>query len=140
MVYINIERYGQGERVFVGYPGWGADHTRSFQLLLEHLPEDTTFYAMNLPGLGGSEELDRPLSRWRWSAITEALLRGFDSLKLDVPVTLVGSCSGSYHALETAMRRPDMAHRVVMLEPFSYFPWFLRALVLPAIGPMLYNV
>ena len=140
MTYIHVERIGEGERLFIGLPGWGGTHNRSFGMLFPYLPEDVTFYGMNLPGLGGSEGLAAPLSGWRWETITEALLRGFDALNLESPVTLVGACSGSYHALEIAMRRPEMTERVVLIEPFSYFPWFLRALVMPLFGPALYNV
>lgn len=144
MTSLNLVRFGHGERVFLGFPGWGADYQRSFQTMLPYIPDDVSFFLLDLPGLGLSPGLSAPPHQWRWDDASEVLAQVIDQL-YDMlghrpPVTLVGSCSGSFNAMEVAIRRPDDVHAIVMLEPFSRFPWFLRALVLPKLGPLLYQI
>ena len=132
-----IYETGEGLRGVVGFHGWSGDH-RTFALLWERMPEGWTFFSFDLPGCGASE---RP-AEWNFRAMarevaTEVIQLGMRDL------VLVGSCSG---AILTAfvtrelreMGRPEVVGRLVMVEPFAYCPWYLRLLLLPGIGPLMY--
>lgn len=137
-----IKRYGRGPRKVVGYHGWGADHLKSFAAVIEALPADTAFYGVDLPGYGRSEVPDV----FSYPIVTQRLARGLDAIAADRrregadgSASLVGACSGSYHVLETARQRPDKTDLAVLVEPLAYYPWFLRALLLPGLGKFLFK-
>lgn len=133
---LQLYRYGEGPRVFVGFHGWGAEHTKSFRSLLERLPEDVTFWAMDMPGCGASAAPPR----WDWEVVTEILARGCDQIAPERQLSLVGSCSGSFHALAVALERPARVERMLLLEPFAYMPWFFSIFLAPVGGRALYRV
>ncbi len=136
MSHVNVERYGEGPRIYMGFHGFGGEHKKSFSRLFEYMPDDVSFYGVDLPGLGGSGE---PVT-WSYEHVSDLLAREVDRVSEGEPVTLVGSCSGSYHALEMAMRRPELAGRIAIVEPFAYFPWFFNAFMNPMFGRPLYNL
>ena len=133
---VHVSTYGDGPRVLVGMHGWGSEHRKSYRDVLEHLPDDVTFHGVDLPGCGRSA----PPPTWSWDAITDQLAARLDTLSPGQPITLVGACSGSYHALATAMRRPERLQALVLLEPFAYMPWFFRIFTLPVTGSLLYRM
>ena len=111
------QKYGEGPRVFVGLHGWNGSH-RSFDSLLPYLPDDVTFYALDLPGYGGSS----PPNSWSLSGIVSALQEQLAAL--DLPAfTLVGSCSGALFGM-WAMREPSpfLVERVVLIDAFASCP------------------
>lgn len=127
-----IRRYGSGERAFVGLHGWNGTH-RTFEPLALHLPDDSSLYALDLPGYGRS-----PLPA-RWS-LDEVVGRIESSLR-DVGIgrySVVGSCSGAVLGLALASRPNATVDRVCLLEPFAFIPWYLRLLLTPLIGRLFY--
>jgi pimeloyl-ACP methyl ester carboxylesterase len=120
----------------MGFHGFGGEHKKSFGSLFEYMPDDVSFYGVDLPGLGGSEEP----AHWSYDHASELLAAEVDRVSGGEPITLVGSCSGSYHALEMAMRRPELAGRIAIVEPFAYFPWFFNAFMQPVFGRPLYDL
>ncbi len=128
---------GAGERVFVGLHGWGSEHQRSFREVLAHLPPDATFYGVDLPGCGRTQAP----TDWRWDAIHDQLAAWLDAtIAPGVRVSLVGACSGSFHALALAQRRPERVEQLVLLEPFAAMPWFFNIFLKPITGPLLYKL
>ena len=131
-VHLNVKPYGQGDQHFLGIPGFGATHGKSFGNMLERLPEHVTFHGMDPPGLGES-----PLpTKWTWQQITNHMIESVDHIvdSTGEPITLVGACSGSFHAMEVAKQRPDAIKELILLEPFGYTPWFLRVFLVPKLG------
>lgn len=127
------QKYGEGPRVFVGLHGWNGSH-RSFDSLLPYLPDDVTFYALDLPGYGGSS----PPNSWSLSGIVSALQEQLAAL--DLPAfTLVGSCSGALFGM-WAMREPSpfLVERVVLIDAFGFMPWYFRLFLLPGLGHLFY--
>lgn len=137
MPRVNVERYGEGPRTYMGFHGFGGEHKKSFSRLLEYAPDDVSFFGVDLPGLGSSEEPDR----WSWDRVSDLLASEVDRIANDHgPITMVGSCSGTYHALEMALRRPEHTRQIVAVEPFAYFPWFFNAFMAPVFGRPLYDI
>ena len=121
----------------VGFHGWSGDH-RTFAPLWEKMPEGWSFFSFDLPGCGASE---KP-SKWNFRALarevaTEVIQLGMRDL------VLVGSCSGAILTAFVArelreMGRPDVAARLVMIDPFAYCPWYFRLFLLPLLGYLIY--
>ena len=132
---LHIQPYGAGPRRFVGLHGWGAEHTKSFKELLRFQPPDVTFYGVDLPGCGQSA----PLTGASWAALHDHVAHALDQRLGQAPWTLVGSCAGSYHALEIARRLPDRHDQLVLLEPFAYMPWFFSIFLKKPGGKALYD-
>lgn len=129
---LHVQPYGQGPHQFVGIPGFGATHVKSFGNMLSAIPQEVTFHGMDPPGLGQSQA---PLA-WEWNQITTHMIDSIETIyeKSGEPITLVGACSGSFHAMEIAKQRPDLIKELVLLEPFGYTPWFLRTFLIPGLG------
>lgn len=130
--HLHYKRYGSGEEVYLGIPGFGATHVKSFSNMIARLPEHVTFYGMDPPGLG---ESPGPLS-WSWAQVTDHMLEVLRAISEEHggPITLVGACSGAFHAMEMSLRAPQHIKELVLLEPFGYTPWFLRAFLTPGVG------
>lgn len=137
MTQLYYERYGDGDIKIIGFHGWGADHQKSFAAVIDALPDNTSFYGVDLPGYGESPLPDL----FTYEEVTRCLLEGLDEILGDgESATVVGACSGSYHALEVARSRPDKIDRTVLVEPLAFYPWFLEIFLAPGLGPLLYRV
>ena len=79
---------GRGGKVVVGFHGWSGYH-RTFQPLLEKLPEATSFYSYDLPGCGQTPE--PPL--WEIREVARSLAMELVGLEKE-NLTLLGSCTG----------------------------------------------
>jgi pimeloyl-ACP methyl ester carboxylesterase len=134
---LHTTRFGHGRsHTFFGVHGWGSGGRQSFVELAAHLPEDATLWAPDLPGCGESAQPES----WDMGEIHAQLFEAFDACVGDGPVTLIGSCSGSFHALPLALARPDKVSRIVLLEPFAYMPWFFGIFLAPVTGYPLYKM
>lgn len=133
---LSITTYGDGPRVFVGLHGWGAEHTKSFKDVLRFKPDDVTFHAPDLPGCGQSP----PPEDWGWDALHDHLAAQLDARLAPGRWSLIGSCAGSYHALEIARRLPARVEQLVLLEPFAVMPWFFGIFLTPVAGKALYDL
>lgn len=133
--HLHITRTGDGQRRFIGIHGWGSEGASSFRDLLPHLPPDATLIAPDLPGCGRSATP----AAWTLEAVNDALLPLLDALPPGEQVTLIGSCSGTFHALPLAIARPERVEQLVLLEPFAAMPWFFSIFLTPITGKLLYK-
>ena len=124
-----VERYGHGPSHCLGIHGWSGDH-RTFEPLLEDLPEDVTFWSIDLPGCGKSPA---PGS-WTLSSICSELAAIANSLPS--PLHVVGNCSGALLALMVAGRVPFA--RISMIDAFASWPWYFRIFLAPGWGRYAY--
>ena len=126
-------KYGSGENMFVGLHGWSGDH-RTFSPLIQYLPEDAAFYSADLPGNGKSPALENLTLDNLVAEVAEAL----QALN-QTDVTIIGSCSGGLfglfvvkHLLEIG--QASILKRLILIDPFAYFPWYFRVLIAPQMG------
>jgi pimeloyl-ACP methyl ester carboxylesterase len=126
-----LKQYGTGTEVYVGLHGWSGDHT-TFAPLAAHLPAEATLYSADLPGCGQSA----PPASWDLPSITAEISLALTKLT-PAPVTLIGNCSGALLSLLVAQRLPSV-HRLVLLDPFAYWPWYFKVFVAPGWGKYAY--
>jgi len=124
--------------VVVGFHGWSGDH-RTFQPLLEKLPEAVSFYSYDLPGCGRSP---KP-ARWEIREVARSLAKELVGLEKE-NLTLVGSCTGGLMAVFVArelaeMGRGSVVGRLVMIDPFAECPWYFRIFLIPVLGRIMYG-
>lgn len=132
-----FECYGEGPRRLLGLHGWSGDH-RTFEPLVPFLPRGVTLYAPDLPGCGKSP----PPHEWTLAAITAELAELVRDLPQ--PLTLVGNCSGAILGLSLARCLRDegdqaVLDRLVLIDPFAYWPWYFRVFASQAIGRYAYS-
>jgi pimeloyl-ACP methyl ester carboxylesterase len=129
---------GGGGKVVVGFHGWSGDH-RTFQPLLENLPEAILFYSYDLPGCGQTPEPPH----WEIREVAQSLANELVELKKE-NLTLVGSCTGGLMAVFVArelteMGRGSVVGRLVMIDPFAECPWYFRLFLIPVLGRIMYS-
>lgn len=126
-----IKRYGTGKGIYIGLHGWSGDHT-TFAPLVPYLPERVTWMSVDLPGCGRS-----PAPReWSLEAIGLELAVAVNALAVD-DLTLVGSCSGGLYGLVAARLNSEFRQRIkrlVLIDPYAYFPWYFRVFVDDRLG------
>ena len=126
-------KHGAGENVFVGLHGWSGDHS-TFSPLVRYIPDNAVFYSADLPGTGKSPALkDLTIEN-----LAAAIAEGIQSLSHS-QITILGSCSGGLfglfavkHLLETG--QPELVKRIVIIDPYAYFPWYFNIFVAPQMG------
>jgi len=126
--------YGDGKRLFLAFHGWAGDH-REFSAIAARLPADACWVSIDLPGYG-----DTPApAAWDMPSITRQLERDLNDLfeKYD-DITLVGFCSGVIFGVELARLRPEIFKRIVMIDPFTFLPWYFRIFTLGEFGRRAY--
>ena len=136
---VHLTQFGseRARRVFFGVHGWGSSGPQSFEALAAHLPSGARLIAPDLPGCGQSEAIDP----WSIEAVHEVLFEAFErATSAEERVTLVGSCSGSYHVLPLAEAYPERVSHVVLLEPFAFMPWYFSIFLKPVTGRALYTL
>lgn len=126
-------KHGTGENVFVGLHGWSGDHN-TFSPLVKYIPDKAVFYSADLPGNGKSQAL----SNLTIENLAASIAEGIQSLS-HTQVTILGSCSGGLfglfavkHLLEAG--KPGIIKRIVMIDPYAYFPWYFSIFVSPQMG------
>lgn len=128
---MHLERYGTGSEVYVGLHGWSGSH-KTFAPLLPHLPKEVSLYSADLPGCGQSPA---PV-RWDLQAIAEEIAGTI--AKLETEVTLIGNCSGALLGLLAAKRIPHHFRRLILIDPFAFWPWYFKVFVNPSFGKYAY--
>jgi pimeloyl-ACP methyl ester carboxylesterase len=126
-----ISRHGNGPRTFLGIHGWSGDH-RTFAPLLRDLPVDATFYAVDLPGCGRSDEP----ARWSLNDIASSIAEA--ARAIPAPFTLVGNCSGALLGMLAAQQLQGRIERMLLIDVFAEFPWYFRIFLVPVLGPVAY--
>ncbi len=129
---MHLERYGSGAEAYFGLHGWSGDHS-TFAPLLPHLPAGASLYCPDLPGCGRSPAPPR----WELSAITEQIVRAVSQIDATA-VTLIGNCSGGLLGLLTASRIASKFRRLILIDPFAYWPWYFKVFVAPGWGKYAY--
>ena len=126
--------YGDGERLFLAFHGWGGDH-REFSAIAARLPDDARWISVDLPGYGDSP----PPDVWDMPLIARQLERELNDLfETHDDITLVGFCSGVVFGVELARLRPEAFKRIIMIDPFTFLPWYFRIFTLGAFGRRAY--
>lgn len=108
---VTVRRAGHGRPVVLVH-GIGVS-ARYFQRLAAELARSSTVYAIELPGFGPSPWPHRPLSVPELGEIVLTVLRNLDLSG----VVLVGHSMGCQVATETAIRAPELVHKLVLLGP-----------------------
>lgn len=132
MTPLRLHSVGGGERHYFGIHGWGGGY-HTFDPLIPHLPDDVTLHSFDLPGYGESPRLER----WDAELLVEVLDATLDTVPVE-SVTLLGNCSGADFGLMLARRRPGSFARLVLIDPFAYFPWYFELLSARGFGRLFY--
>ncbi|MBY0372487.1 MAG: alpha/beta hydrolase [Bryobacteraceae bacterium] len=128
-----LSRCGTGARAFVGIHGWSGTH-RTYDPVLPAVPPSVSFYSVDLPGCGQSP----PPAQWTVEAIATAVLTRLDEAGI-VDFTLVGNCSGGLLGLEVARLAGSRVQRVILIDPFAYWPWYFKLFLIPVLGRLFYT-
>ncbi|HEV2799003.1 MAG TPA: alpha/beta fold hydrolase [Pyrinomonadaceae bacterium] len=135
-----VERYGAGTReIYFGLHGWSGDH-RTFAPLAAHISPDASLYSADLPGCGRSPAPASLTLEAVTGEIVEALRDIPDAATPPhASVTLIGNCSGAILGLLAAERIKPRINRLILIDPFAYWPWYFRVFVSPRIGRYAYR-
>jgi pimeloyl-ACP methyl ester carboxylesterase len=126
-------RYGSGPQVVVGLHGWSGDH-RTFEPLNPWKPDSASILSFDLPGYGRSPEPNT----WTLPAIAKDVANDIAALKAE-RITLVGNCSGAIIGLHVARLLKEQVERLVLVDPFAYFPWYFKLFLLGRFGRYAYS-
>ncbi|HZH89746.1 MAG TPA: alpha/beta fold hydrolase [Pyrinomonadaceae bacterium] len=130
------KRYGTGEREFYfGLHGWSGDHA-TFAPLAAHVPARASLYSADLPGCGQSPAPRSLTLESVAGEIAEAVLA---AVPPPASVTLIGNCSGAILGLLAAERARARINRLVLIDPFAYWPWYFRVFVAGNFGRYAYR-
>ncbi|HEY0101752.1 MAG TPA: alpha/beta fold hydrolase [Pyrinomonadaceae bacterium] len=130
-----VKRYGSGAQTYFGLHGWSGDH-RTFAPLAAHLPARASLYSADLPGCGASPAR-RALTL---DSITNEIVEAIDkAAPARGRATLIGNCSGAILGLLVAQRIESKLARLVLVDPFAYWPWYFRVFVAGSFGRHAYR-
>lgn len=121
----NWIKRGNGPISMILIPDLGADWT-VFESFMKRNQSKFTFYAITLPGFGGTNPPARPKvlnfggMQW-WDNAADALLDLISKFKLVRPLVL-GHQAGSYLAMKLALQHPDLFRGVIVLNGLLYAP------------------
>jgi len=126
-----VKRYGEGEKIYFGLHGWSGDH-RTFAPLAANMPRaSASLYSADLPGCGQSPAL----SSLTLDSVTDEIVK---AVLIAAPpgkqITLIGNCSGAILALLAVERIEERVRRLVLIDPFAYWPWYFRVFVTKSFG------
>lgn len=127
-----VERRGDGPRTIVALHGLSGSH-RTWDPVVDALPEDVTLLRLDLPGYAASPAPDR----WDMDAVCADVLAALDEHGVG-RFELVGTCSGALIALSVAQRAPERVQALSLLEAFAWVPWYFAVFVTPVLGPVAY--
>ncbi|MGI9197393.1 MAG: alpha/beta fold hydrolase, partial [Candidatus Nanopelagicales bacterium] len=94
----------------------GGDH-RDFDAIVPALARTRTVYAVDWPGHGDSG----PAAEVTACGLADLLPGALEALG-DGPFTLVGNSVGGFAALRTAIARPDLVSKLVLVDPGGFTP------------------
>lgn len=94
----------------------GGDH-RDFDSIVPALARTRTVYAIDWPGHGDSE----PAAEVTACGLADLLPALLEALG-DGPFALVGNSVGGFAALRTAIARPDLVSKLVLVDPGGFTP------------------
>ena len=130
-----VKRYGTGEEIYFGLHGWSGDH-RTFAPLAARMPAGASLYSADLPGCGQSPAL----SNLTVDSVTDEIVKAvIAAVPPGKQVTLIGNCSGAILGLLAAGRIEERVRRLVLIDPFAYWPWYFRVFVAKSFGRYAYR-
>jgi pimeloyl-ACP methyl ester carboxylesterase len=125
------EKYGRGEALILLHGGVSASEI--FDPLLPQLTENRQTIAVHLQAHGRTADIDRPLSFELMADDIAAMLKHLGIKKTDI----LGYSLGGGVALQTAIRHPELVHRLVLIStPFKregFYPEVLQGMA--QVGP-----
>lgn len=134
-----VKRYGAGAQTYFGLHGWSGDHG-TFAPLAAHLPECASLYSADLPGCGASTAQGNLTLDSVTSEIVEAVVEAVDAAApSNGRATLIGNCSGAILGLLVARQLGAKLARLVLIDPFAYWPWYFRVFVAGNFGRHAYR-
>ena len=119
----NFKKHGSGAIPMILIPDLGADGS-VFDSFMQRNQSRFTFYAVTLPGFGGTNAPKRPDTLdygpmdW-WNNATVALLDFIKKEKIDRPLIL-GHQAGSYLAMKLTLQHPEMFRGTIVLNGLLY--------------------
>lgn len=137
-----VKRYGSGEgETYFGLHGWSGDH-RTFAPLAAHLPEGASLYSADLPGCGASPL--PPATAAQQSLTLDSITNEIAAAITNITpprgrITLIGTCSGAILGLLAAQQIQTRLKRLVLIDPFAYWPWYFRVFVAKSFGRYAYR-
>jgi len=126
------EVHGQGEPLLYLH-GWNGNIAGFKKNLVPYLNQNFQCIAFDLPGFGQSQPYD--LS---FDDLTQSVQALLDHLKIQ-SVHLIGFCMGGTIALDYAIRFQDRVKKIILVETYADFPWFLSLLIPGWIGHRLFR-
>jgi pimeloyl-ACP methyl ester carboxylesterase len=134
---MHVERFGSGKTIYYCLHGWNGDH-RTFLPLVPYLPANARLVAPDLPGCGRSPAP----ARWAPEEVTGAIARSIVQ-EGEAPVVVIGNCSGGLLALAAALLLEESGFseaigRMVLIDPFAYWPWYFRVFLSKGWGRYAY--
>ncbi|HYP00253.1 MAG TPA: alpha/beta fold hydrolase [Pyrinomonadaceae bacterium] len=129
-----VERYGEGERVYFGLHGWSGDR-RTFAPLAAHMPRCASLYSADLPGCGKSPAAQS----LTLDGVAKEIAKTIFVVAPHRQITLIGNCSGAILSLLAAERIQAKVARLVLIDPFAYWPWYFRVFVAKSFGRYAYR-
>lgn len=135
-----VKRYGSGNRqTYFGLHGWSGDH-RTFAPLAAHLSPDASLYSADLPGCGASPASATAHEALTLDRVTRDIAAAVDNITPPRGrVTLIGTCSGAILGLLVAREIEAKLARLVLVDPFAYWPWYFRVFVNKNFGRHAYR-
>jgi len=128
-----IRQTGDGPHAVLALHGWGGGH-HTFDPIRDRLPASVRLFSVDLPGYGETPAPDA----WTVGAMRDTIAAAID--QIDAPtVTLLGNCSGAIFGLEAALVRPDRIRSAVLIDPFTFTPWYFRLFLWPVVGRFFYR-
>lgn len=128
-----VHRFGDGPRIYFGIHGWGGSHL-TFEPIAARMPGDATIFAIDMPGYARSTTPDS----WTPEVLQTRLIQVL--AELPSGMTLLGNCSGAVFGLLAALEARDKFDRLVLVDPFAYFPWYFLIFTWPLLGRFFYAV
>jgi N-formylmaleamate deformylase len=119
----SFKKRGTGTIPMILIPDLGADWS-VFDSFMQRNQSLFTFYAVTLPGFGGTDAPNRPdtLDYGKmdtWNNATVAVLNFIKKEKINRPVIL-GHQAGSYLAMKLALQHPEMFRGAIVLNGLLY--------------------
>ncbi len=127
----NFIKRGSGKIPMILIPDLAADRT-VFESFMERNKTRFTFYAVTLPGFGGTnpppdaDKRDYGAMKW-WNNTSAAILYLMETQKINRPLIL-GHQAGAYLAMKIALEHPELVRGAVVLNGLLFAP-------LPAMPP-----
>lgn len=129
---ISYKREGSGPPLIVLH-GWIGDED-TFSMCSKNFAPYFTIYRIAWPGYGCSS----PMPGFTITDLVEVTREFIIKLKLK-DVTVLGNCLGGNVSMEFVRHYSELISRQILIEVYSYFPFYFHLLRIPLFNRLLYN-